>query len=216
MLEKGYDPHQVEPKWAERWAKQPFQADPKSGKPPFVIVMPPPNVTGVLHMGHALDNAIQDAIIRYKRMRGFEALWVPGTDHAGIATQVVVERLLMEEGKRRHELGREKFLERVWQWKKDSGGQIIRQLKRLGASADWTREAFTMDEARSRAVRYAFVKYYHEGLAYRGERLLNWCPRCETTLSDLEVNNDPTQGTLYTLRYPLEDGGEIRIATVRP
>ncbi len=216
MLEKGYDPHQVEPKWAERWAKQPFQADPKSGKPPFVIVMPPPNVTGVLHMGHALDNAIQDAIIRYKRMRGFEALWVPGTDHAGIATQVVVERLLMKEGKRRHELGREKFLERVWQWKKDSGGQIIRQLKRLGASADWTREAFTMDEARSRAVRYAFVKYYHEGLAYRGERLLNWCPRCETTLSDLEVNNDPTQGTLYTLRYPLEDGGEIRIATVRP
>ncbi len=220
MLEKAYDPKKVEPRWAERWAKAPFRADPekvlKGEKKPFVIVMPPPNVTGVLHMGHALDNAIQDALIRYKRMQGYEALWVPGTDHAGIATQVVVERLLLQEGKTRHDLGREKFLERVWRWREESGGQIIRQLKRLGASADWSREAFTMDEVRSRAVRYAFVRYYHEGLAYRGERLLNWCPRCETTLSDLEVNNEPTPGTLYTLRYPLEDGGEIQIATVRP
>jgi len=220
MLEKSYDPSKVEPKWAERWALRPFRADAEAvlrgEKKPFVIVMPPPNVTGVLHMGHALDNAIQDAIIRYKRMQGFEALWVPGTDHAGIATQVVVERLLLKEGKTRHQLGREKFLERVWAWKEESGGQIIRQLKRLGASADWTREAFTMDEVRSRAVRYAFVKYYHEGLAYRGERLLNWCPRCETTLSDLEVNYQPAPGTLYTLAYPLEDGGTIEIATVRP
>ncbi len=220
MLEKAYDPAKVEPKWAEHWAKHPFRADAEAvlrgEKKPFVIVMPPPNVTGVLHMGHALDNAIQDAIIRYKRMQGFEALWVPGTDHAGIATQVVVERLLLKEGKTRHDLGREKFLERVWAWKEESGGQIIRQLKRLGASADWTREAFTMDEVRSRAVRYAFVKYFHEGLAYRGERLLNWCPRCETTLSDLEVNYEPTPGTLYTLAYPLEDGGAIEIATVRP
>ncbi len=215
-LSKAYDPQQVEPSWAERWAKHPFVADPKSNKPPFVIVMPPPNVTGVLHMGHALDNALQDALIRYKRLRGYEAVWLPGTDHAGIATQVVVERLLAKEGKSRHDLGREKFLQRVWQWREESGGQILEQLKRLGASADWSRLAFTMDETRSRAVRYAFVRYHHEGLIYRGERLLNWCPRCETTLSDLEVNNTPTQGTLYTIAYPLEGGGEIKIATVRP
>ena len=215
-LPKAYDPQQVEPRWAERWAERPFVADPHSGKPPFVIVMPPPNVTGVLHMGHALDNALQDALIRYKRLRGYEAVWLPGTDHAGIATQVVVERLLAKEGQTRHDLGREKFLERVWRWREESGGQILEQLKRLGASADWSRLAFTMDEVRSRAVRYAFVRYHHEGLIYRGERLLNWCPRCETTLSDLEVNNTPTQGTLYTIAYPLEGGGEIRIATVRP
>ena len=215
-LPKAYDPQQVEPRWAQRWAQKPFVADPESDKPPFVIVMPPPNVTGVLHMGHALDNALQDALIRYKRLRGYEAVWLPGTDHAGIATQVVVERLLAKEGKTRHDLGREKFLERVWQWREESGGQILEQLKRLGASADWSRLAFTMDEVRSRAVRYAFVRYHDEGLIYRGERLLNWCPRCETTLSDLEVNNTPTQGTLYTIAYPLEGGGEIRIATVRP
>jgi len=157
-LPKAYDPQQVEPRWAEHWAQKPFAADPKSNKPPFVIVMPPPNVTGVLHMGHALDNALQDALTRYKRMSGYEALWLPGTDHAGIATQVVVERLLAKEGKSRHDLGREKFLERVWQWREESGGQILEQLKRLGASADWSRLAFTMDETRSRAVRYAFVR----------------------------------------------------------
>jgi len=166
-LPKAYDPKSVEPKWAEKWAKNPFVANPKSGKPPFVIFMPPPNVTGSLHMGHALDNSLQDALIRYKRMRGFEAVWLPGTDHAGIATQVVVERLLLKEGKTRHDLGREKFLERVWQWKEESGGTILKQLKRLGASADWSREAFTMDEKRSRAVRYAFSRYYHEGPTVR-------------------------------------------------
>jgi valyl-tRNA synthetase len=191
-------------------------ANPKSGKPPFVIFMPPPNVTGSLHMGHALDNSLQDALIRYKRMRGFEAVWIPGTDHAGIATQVVVERLLLKEGKTRHDLGREEFLKRVWQWKEESGGTILKQLKRLGASADWSREAFTMDEKRSRAVRYAFSRYYHEGLAYRAPRLVNWCPRCETTLSDLEVETEPTPGKLYTLRYEVEGGGYIEIATVRP
>ena len=215
-LPKAYDPKSVEPKWAEKWAKNPFVANPKSGKPPFVIFMPPPNVTGSLHMGHALDNSLQDALIRYKRMRGFEAVWLPGTDHAGIATQVVVERLLLKEGKTRHDLGREKFLERVWQWKEESGGTILKQLKRLGASADWSREAFTMDEKRSRAVRYAFSRYYHEGLAYRAPRLVNWCPRCETTLSDLEVETEPTPGKLYTLRYEVEGGGFIAIATVRP
>jgi valyl-tRNA synthetase len=215
-LPKAYDPKSVEPKWAKKWAEHPFVANPKSGKPPFVIFMPPPNVTGSLHMGHALDNSLQDALIRYKRMRGFEAVWLPGTDHAGIATQVVVERLLLKEGKTRHDLGREEFLKRVWQWKEASGGTILRQLKRLGASADWSREAFTMDEARSRAVRYAFCRYHHEGLAYRAPRLVNWCPRCETTLSDLEVETEPTPGKLYTLRYEVEGGGYIEIATVRP
>ena len=215
-LPKAYDPKSVEPKWAKKWAENPFVANPKSGKPPFVIFMPPPNVTGSLHMGHALDNSLQDALIRYKRMRGFEAVWIPGTDHAGIATQVVVERLLLKEGKTRHDLGREEFLKRVWQWKEASGGTILRQLKRLGASADWSREAFTMDEARSRAVRYAFCRYHHEGLAYRAPRLVNWCPRCETTLSDLEVETEPTPGKLYTLRYEVEGGGHIEIATVRP
>ena len=215
-LPKAYDPKAVEPKWAERWAKNPFVANPKSGKKPFVIFMPPPNVTGSLHMGHALDNSLQDALIRFKRMQGFEAVWLPGTDHAGIATQVVVERLLLKEGKTRHDLGREAFLQRVWQWKEESGGTILRQLKRLGASADWSREAFTMDEARSKAVRYAFSRYYHEGLAYRAPRLVNWCPRCETTLSDLEVETEPTPGKLYTLRYEVEGGEAIAIATVRP
>jgi valyl-tRNA synthetase len=215
-LPKAYDPKSVEPKWAKKWAEHPFVANPKSGKPPFVIFMPPPNVTGSLHMGHALDNSLQDALIRYKRMRGFEAVWIPGTDHAGIATQVVVERLLLKEGKTRHDLGREEFLKRVWQWKEESGGTILKQLKRLGASADWSREAFTMDEARSRAVRYAFSRYHHEGLAYRAPRLVNWCPRCETTLSDLEVETEPTPGKLYTLRYEVEGGGYIEIATVRP
>jgi valyl-tRNA synthetase len=215
-LPKAYDPKSVEPKWAKKWAENPFVANPKSGKPPFVIFMPPPNVTGSLHMGHALDNSLQDTLIRYKRMRGFEAVWLPGTDHAGIATQVVVERLLLKEGKTRHDLGREEFLKRVWQWKEASGGTILRQLKRLGASADWSREAFTMDEARSRAVRYAFCRYHHEGLAYRAPRLVNWCPRCETTLSDLEVETEPTPGKLYTLRYEVEGGGYIEIATVRP
>jgi valyl-tRNA synthetase len=215
-LPKAYDPQSVEPKWAKKWAEHPFVANPKSGKPPFVIFMPPPNVTGSLHMGHALDNSLQDALIRYKRMRGFEAVWIPGTDHAGIATQVVVERLLLKEGKTRHDLGREEFLKRVWQWKEESGGTILKQLKRLGASADWSREAFTMDEKRSRAVRYAFSRYHHEGLAYRAPRLVNWCPRCETTLSDLEVETEPTPGKLYTLRYEVEGGGYIEIATVRP
>ena len=215
-LPKAYDPKSVEPKWAKKWAENPFVANPKSGKPPFVIFMPPPNVTGSLHMGHALDNSLQDALIRYKRMRGFEAVWLPGTDHAGIATQVVVERLLLKEGKTRHDLGREEFLKRVWQWKEESGGTILKQLKRLGASADWSREAFTMDEKRSRAVRYAFCRYHHEGLAYRAPRLVNWCPRCETTLSDLEVETEPTPGKIYTLRYEVEGGGYIEIATVRP
>ncbi len=215
-LPKTYDPKTVEPAWAERWANEPFVAAAQCGRPPFTIVMPPPNVTGSLHMGHALDSAIQDGLIRYKRMRGYEALWLPGTDHAGIATQVMVERLLASEGKSRHALGRERFLERVREWQRKYGGRIQAQLKRMGASADWSREAFSMDAEHSRAVRYAFVKYYHQGFAYRGRRLVNWDPASETTLSDLEVNNVPTPGRLFTLRYSLEQGGFIEIATVRP
>ncbi len=214
-LPKTYDPKAVEPRWARLWAEHPFVADANSSKPPFTIVIPPPNVTGELHLGHALDNTIIDTIIRYKRMQGFEALYLPGTDHAGITTQVVVERELRKEKLTRHQLGREKFLERVWAWKEKSGGQILNQLHRIGVSCDWSRERFTMDQGLSRAVRRAFVEYYHRGLAYRGERIVNWDPVAQTVLSDLEVNVEPTPGKLYTLAYPLEQG-EIQIATVRP
>ena len=215
-LPKTYDPAAVEGRWAERWSTHPFRADPASSKPPFTIVIPPPNVTGNLHTGHALDNTIIDTLTRYKRMAGFEALYLPGMDHAGISTQVVVERQLAAEGLTRHDLGREAFLERVWAWKESSGGQIIGQLKRLGVSADWTRERFTMDEGLSRAVRRAFVHYYHKGLAYRGERIVNWDPVAQTVISDLEVNREERPGKMYTLAYPLTAGGEMLIATVRP
>ncbi|HEX2863684.1 MAG TPA: class I tRNA ligase family protein, partial [Deinococcales bacterium] len=189
-LDKTFNPETVEPAWAERWARRPFDADPASGRPPFTIVIPPPNVTGNLHTGHALDNTIIDVLTRFKRMQGFEALYLPGTDHAGISTQVVVERQLRREGKSRHDLGREKFLERIWQWKEASGGQIIGQLQRIGVSSAWRRERFTMDAGLSRAVRRAFVHYYHKGLAYRGERIVNWDPVAQTVLSDLEVNRE--------------------------
>ena len=224
-LDKAFDPAAVEPAWAARWRNEPFRADASSGKPPFTIVIPPPNVTGNLHLGHALDNTLIDTLIRYKRMQGFEALYLPGTDHAGISTQVVVERQLKELGQTRFDLGREAFLERVWAWKAQSGGQILNQLTRLGVSADWTRERFTMDEGLSKAVRYQFIRLYHEGLAYRGERIVNWDPAAQTTLSDLEIDREVRRGKMYTLRYRLEDpqapasngeAGEIRIATVRP
>ncbi|MDX2005559.1 MAG: valine--tRNA ligase [Meiothermus sp.] len=215
-LAKAYDPKEVEPRWADLWANQPFVADPKSPKPPFTIVIPPPNVTGNLHLGHALDNTIIDTLIRFKRMQGFEALYLPGTDHAGISTQVLVEKELKAEGKTRYDLGREEFLKRVWQFKEKNGGTILRQLRRIGASCDWSRERFTMDEGLSRAVRREFVEYYHSGLAYRGERIVNWDPAAQTVLSDLEVDVVPTKGKLYTLAYELEGGGEIQIATVRP
>ncbi|GAB4246708.1 valine--tRNA ligase [Deferrisoma sp.] len=213
-----YDPHAFEEKWYRWWEeKKFFHADPASPKPPFSIVIPPPNVTGSLHMGHALNNTLQDVLVRYKRMDGYEACWVPGTDHAGIATQNVVERMLAEEGKTRQDLGREAFIERVWKWREESGGTILRQLKRLGASCDWDRERFTMDEGLSRAVREVFCRLYEEGLIYQGDYIINWCPRCHTALSDLEVEHEEAAGRLWHIRYPAKDGGEgVVVATTRP
>ncbi|WP_027881492.1 valine--tRNA ligase [Meiothermus rufus] len=217
-LPKTYDPASVEPRWAKEWAQNPLRPELNAhkGKGPFTIVIPPPNVTGSLHLGHALDNTLIDILIRFKRMQGYQALYLPGTDHAGITTQVLVERELAQEGLSRHDLGRERFLERVWAFKEKNGGTILHQLKRLGASCDWSRERFTMDPGLSRAVRRAFIEYYHQGLAYRGKRIVNWDPIAQTVVSDLEVNVEPTPGQLYTLAYPLEGGGEIQVATVRP
>jgi valyl-tRNA synthetase len=218
VLDKSYDPHRVEEKWYAHWEKQGyFRADEHSTRPPYSIVIPPPNVTGVLHIGHALNNTLQDILVRFKRMKGYEALWLPGTDHAGIATQNVVEKQLATEGLDRHALGREKFVERVWKWKAQSGGTIIGQLKKLGASCDWSRERFTMDEGLSEAVREVFIRLYQEGLIYRSHYIINWCPRCRTALADLEVEHQETPGKLYHLKYPIK--GENRflvVATTRP
>ncbi len=215
-LAKQYDPLSVEGRWVKRWAEEPFTADATSDKPPFSIVIPPPNVTGNLHLGHAFDNTIIDVLIRFKRMQGFETLFQPGTDHAGISTQVLVERELRAEGLTRQDIGREAFLERVWAFKERYGGIIISQLQRLGISADWSRTRFTMDEGLSQAVRKQFVELYHRGLIYRGERIVNWDPESQTTLSDLEVDREERLGKMYTLSYALEDGGALNIATVRP
>ena len=216
-LPPRYDPNQVEDKIRREWEKNPYWVcNPCSGRPPFSIVIPPPNVTGRLHMGHALNNTLQDIVIRYKRMDGYEAGWFPGTDHAGIATQNVVEKELAKEGKTRHDLGREEFVRRVWQWKEKYGSEIIEQLKALGTSCDWTRTRFTLDEGLSRAVRTAFVRLFEEGLIYRGDYMINWCPRCETAISDIEVEHREVDGHLYYVRYPLEDGGYVTIATTRP
>ena len=212
-----YDPKSSESRWYSEWVERGyFTADPASDKPPFCIVIPPPNVTGRLHMGHALNHTIQDVLVRRARMRGFEALWLPGTDHAGIATQVVVERKLREQGLDRREMGREAFLEQVWSWKAQYGGEIIEQAKALGDSCDWGRERFTMDEGLSNAVRVAFVRLYEAGLIYRGERLVNWCPTDHTGLSDSEVEHDEVEGELVTFRYELSDGsGHVDVATTR-
>ncbi len=215
-LAPRYDPEEVETRWAKRWADEPFAADPHSDRPPFTIVIPPPNVTGALHLGHAFDNTIIDVLIRYKRMQGFEALFQPGTDHAGIATQVVVERELKREGKSRHDLGREAFVERVWEWKDTYGGVIIEQLQRLGISAAWERLRFTMDEGLSEAVRRQFVSLYHQGKVYRAERIVNWDPVSQTVLSDMEVDREERPAEMYDLAYEMEDGGALVIATVRP
>jgi valyl-tRNA synthetase len=217
-LAKVYEPADVEDRWYKFWVdKRYFHADPANGGKPYSMVIPPPNVTGVLHMGHALNNTLQDALARWKRMSGSNTLWMPGTDHAGIATQNVVERQLAAEGTTRHAYGREEFIARVWKWREQSGGTIINQLKRLGASCDWERERFTMDEGLSRAVREVFVRLYEEGLIYRGDYIINWCPRCMTALSDLEVDFEAKAGKLYFIDYPLEDGsGKITVATTRP
>ncbi|MGE5604630.1 MAG: class I tRNA ligase family protein, partial [Bacteroidota bacterium] len=186
-----YNPQAVEEKWYRFWLKQEyFHADVSDDGDSFCVVIPPPNVTGVLHLGHALDNTLQDTLIRWRRMQGYNTLWMPGTDHAGIATQARVEESLAKEGLTKHDLGREGFLERVWSWKEQYGGTIIKQLKRLGASCDWERERFTMDEGCSAAVREVFIRLYEKGLIYRGSYLINWCPKCQTTISDIEVEHD--------------------------
>ncbi|GAA4713982.1 valine--tRNA ligase [Phytohabitans rumicis] len=211
-LAAQYQPGEVEQRRYERWVKAGyFTARADSDKPPFTIVIPPPNVTGSLHMGHALDHTIQDSLIRRRRMQGYEVLWLPGMDHAGIATQNVVERRLAQEGLSRHDLGREKFVERVWQWKAESGGAILGQMRRLGDSVDWDRERFTMDEGLSRAVLTIFKRLYEDGLIYRAERIINWCPRCLTALSDIEVEHTDDDGELVSIRY----SDEVVVATTR-
>ncbi|HTU01149.1 MAG TPA: valine--tRNA ligase [Candidatus Sulfotelmatobacter sp.] len=215
---QGYDPRGVEEHWYRSWeAQRLFHADASSPAPPYSIVIPPPNVTGSLHMGHALNNTLQDILIRWHRMRGDNTLWMPGTDHAGIATQNVVERQLRQEGLDREQIGREAFIERVWQWKAASGGRIIEQLKRLGASCDWERERFTLDPGLSEAVKEVFCQLYEAGLIYRGHYIINWCPRCRTALSDLEVEYQDVTGKLWHIRYPMVEGsGEVVVATTRP
>ena len=214
-----YDPASVEAKWYQYWEENKlFHAEVEPDKDPFSIVIPPPNVTGQLHMGHALDNTLQDILIRHKRMQGYNTLWMPGTDHAGIATQIKVEEMLQKEGLSRHDLGRDKFIERVWEWKHQYGECISNQLKSLGASCDWERECFTMDEGCSKAVREVFVSLYEKGHIYQGHRITNWCPRCNTALSDIEVEHEEKLGNLYHVRYPVagRDGEYITIATTRP
>jgi valyl-tRNA synthetase len=204
-LEGAFDPTQVEEGWYDWWKQQGFfTANPHSDKEPYTIVIPPPNVTGSLHMGHALTVTIQDVLIRWKRMSGYEVLWLPGTDHAGIATQVLVERMLRRQGISRHDLGREAFIEQVWAWKAKYGDRIERQLERIGSSVDWTRDRFTMDEGLSAAVREVFVRLYEEGLIYRAERLINWDPEAQTVLSSLEVEQEEEDGHLWHIAYPLE------------
>ncbi len=215
-LEKQYKPIETEKKWRELWVNEPFTVDVSSDKEPFCVVIPPPNVTGDLHLGHAFDNTIIDTIIRFKRMQGYETLFQVGTDHAGISTQVLVERELKKSGLNRHGLGREKFLEKVWEWKEKYGSIISEQLQRLGISGDWSRERFTMDDGLQKAVRKQFVELYNQGKIYRSERIVNWDPKSQTTLSELEVNREERKGKIYTLAYELENGGSIKIATVRP
>ena len=215
-LSTTYEPAEIERRWYETWERAGyFHAEP-SDKEPFTIVLPPPNVTGALHIGHALGHTLMDALTRRARMQGQEALWLPGTDHAGIATQNVVERELASEGTDRHELGRDAFVERVWAWKHEYGGRILEQMRRLGDSCDWQRERFTMDEGLSRAVRTVFVRWFEDGLIYRGNRIINWCPFHETAISDIEVEHEDVAGELITFRYALADGsGEIAVATTR-
>ena len=218
MMDKRFDSKSIEVKWYEKWLKSgAFSSDSSSQKKPYVIMMPPPNVTGSLHIGHALTFTIQDILIRFHRMQGFDVLWQPGTDHAGIATQMVVERELAKSNITRHDLGREKFVEKVWEWKEQSGGTITNQLRALGASPDWDKERFTMDEGLSKAVNYVFVKLYKEGLIYRDKRLVNWDPKLLTAISDLEVEQRDTNGKFWYFKYPIQDSDEfLTIATTRP
>ncbi len=217
-LSKTYSPREIEDKWYKIWEERGyFNAQHNSEKPGYSIVIPPPNVTGILHMGHMLNNAIQDTIIRYKRMTGFEALWMPGMDHAGIATQNKVERMLADQGTSKEEIGREEFLKKTWEWKEKHGGLITKQLRKLGVSLDWDRERFTMDEGLSEAVKEVFIKLYNEGLIYRGEYIVNWCPKDKTALADDEVDHEEKNGKIWEIRYPVKDSDEVFvIATTRP
>src|SRR5438067_6699221 len=217
-LAKRYEPAQFEQKLYQFWEKGDFFTPELDGdRPKFSIVIPPPNVTGRLHLGHALVNTLQDIVVRWKRMSGFNTLWLPGTDHAGIATQMVVDRALTEQGISRFDLGREKFVEKVWEWKESYGNQIIDQLKRLGASADWSRTRFTMDEGLSRAVRHVFVKLYEDGLIYRDVRMVNWCPSCRTAISDIEVEFREQNSKLYEVDYLIAGSDRrVTVATTRP
>ena len=218
-LEKNYNPSEIEDRLYQKWLdKKYFHAEVDRSKKPFTIVMPPPNITGKLHMGHALDNTMQDIIIRFKRMQGYEALWVPGTDHASISTEVKVTNALKEEGIDKHELGREGFLKRTWEWKKEYGGTITSQLKKIGSSCDWDRERFTMDEGCSKAVLEVFCRLYEKGLIYKGSRIVNWCPVCNTSISDAEVEHEEQAGHFWNINYPVvgEEGRYVEIATTRP
>ncbi|TET44735.1 MAG: valine--tRNA ligase, partial [Dehalococcoidia bacterium] len=217
-IPKAYEPGKIEKKWYDSWLEQGYftpKIDPK--RKPFVLIMPPPNVTGELHLGHALTTTLEDIIVRWHRMKGEPTLWIPGTDHAGIATQVVVEQQLAKQGLTKKDIGKEEFLKVAWEWANESRKAINHQHQMLGASCDWTRECFTLDKGPSRAVRTAFVRLYNKELIYRGERIINWCPRCQTALSDLEVELKDISGQLYYIRYPLADGdGFLTVATTRP
>ena len=219
-LDKSYEPRSVEDKWYQTWMDAgTFHGDASKGGDPYCVVIPPPNVTGMLHIGHVLNNTVQDILIRWRRMQGRNTVWMPGMDHAGIATQNVVEKALKKEGSSRDDLGRDAFIDRVWEWKEEYGGQIIKQLKRLGASCDWERERFTMDEGLSDAVSEVFIRLYEKDLIYRGNRIINWCPRCETALSDEESPSEDSNGHLWHIRYPVKGGAEdeyIVVATTRP
>ncbi len=216
MMEKHFDPAGARARWNREWeARGVFPPDDHSGRDPFVIILPPPNVTGVLHVGHILGDTVQDQLIRWKRMSGYNTLWIPGTDHAGIATQKVVEAALLKEGKSRADMSREEFLEHAWKWKEHHHARIVEQMKQLGCAFDWTREAFTLDEPRSRAVREVFVRLYEKGLIYRGDYIVNWCPSCQTAISDEEVQYDERDSHLWWIRYP-SDAGEVVVATTRP
>ncbi|MEJ2688300.1 MAG: class I tRNA ligase family protein, partial [Gammaproteobacteria bacterium] len=215
-MDKTYAPHSIEQRWYETWESRGYFAPRGTGEP-YCIMIPPPNVTGSLHMGHAFQDTLMDALTRYHRMRGDRTLWQAGSDHAGIATQMVVERQLNAEDRTRHDLGREAFIDKVWEWKQTSGGTITRQLRRMGASLDWSRERFTMDKGLSEAVREVFVRLHEEGLIYRGKRLVNWDPVLHTAVSDLEVVSQEESGHLWHMRYPLSDGsGHLVVATTRP
>ncbi|MGH7739184.1 MAG: class I tRNA ligase family protein, partial [bacterium] len=219
LMPSAYDSKDLEKRWYNFWEQSGyFKASTETTKPSFSMVIPPPNVTGSLHMGHALNHTLQDLIARYKRMKGFNVLWLPGTDHAGIATQNVVERELRKEGKTRYDLGREAFVKRTWEWKEKYGATITRQIRKMGASCDWDRERFTLDDGLSKSVRQVFITLFNEKLIYQDYYLINWCPRCQTALSDIEVEHKPVQGFFYHIRYPFvhdpQDG--LEVATTRP